>query len=82
MALRWGGEEFGIFVNAPLEEAKKLAERIRKRLEESPVDGVKITASFGVGEYRGEDPKEFFQKVDQALYRAKKMGKNRVEVAE
>ena len=82
VALRWGGEEFGIFVNAPLEEAKKLAERIRKRLEESPVDGVKITASFGVGEYRGEDPKEFFQKVDQALYRAKKMGKNRVEVAE
>ena len=82
IALRWGGEEFGVFVKAPLEDAKKLAERIRKRLEESPVDGVKITASFGVGEYRGEDPKEFFQKVDQALYRAKKMGKNRVEVAE
>jgi len=82
IALRWGGEEFGVFVKAPLEDAKKLAERIRKRLEESPVDGVKITASFGVGEYRGEDPKEFFQKVDQALYRAKKMGKNRVETAE
>ncbi len=82
IALRWGGEEFGIFVKAPIEDAKKLAERLRKAVENSPVEGVKITASFGVGEYKGEDPKEFFEKVDEALYRAKKMGKNRVETAD
>ena len=81
IAVRWGGEEFGIFVKAPLEVAVKLAERLRKRLEENPVDGIKITASFGVGEYKGEDPKEFFKKVDEALYRAKRKGKNRVEKA-
>jgi diguanylate cyclase (GGDEF)-like protein len=81
IAVRWGGEEFGIFVKAPLDVALKLAERVRKRLEESPIDGIKITASFGVGEYKGEDPKEFFKKVDEALYRAKRKGKNRVEKA-
>ncbi len=79
IAVRWGGEEFGIFVKAPLEVAEKLAERIRRKLENTPVEGIKITASFGVGEYRGEDPKEFFRKVDEALYRAKRNGKNRVE---
>ena len=81
IAVRVGGEEFGIFVKGHLEVAEKLAERIRRKLENSPVDGVKITASFGVGEYRGEDPKEFFRKVDEALYRAKRNGKNRVEKA-
>ena len=81
IAIRWGGEEFGIFVNAPLPIAVKLAERIRQILERNPVEGVKVTASFGVGEYRGEDPKEFFRKVDEALYRAKRNGKNRVEIA-
>jgi len=81
IAVRWGGEEFGIFVKAPLNVATKLAERLRRRLEETSIEGIKITASFGVGEYRGEDPKEFFRKVDEALYRAKRNGKNRVEKA-
>ena len=82
VVVRWGGEEFGIFVNAPLKEAVQLAERIRSSLEKNPLCKVKVTASFGVGEYRGEDPKEFFKRVDEALYRAKKNGKNRVEITD
>jgi diguanylate cyclase (GGDEF)-like protein len=80
IAIRWGGEEFAIFVNGPLDIAVKLAERLRRIIENSPVNGVKITASFGVGEFKGGDPKEFFKKVDEALYRAKQKGRNRVEV--
>ena len=80
VAFRWGGEEFAILVPAPKEAAKRLAERLRKALENSPLKGVKITASFGVAQV-DEDPKETFKKVDQALYRAKRAGKNRVEEA-
>ena len=82
VVVRWGGEEFGIFVNAPLKDATQLVERIRSSLERNPLCGVKVTASFGVGEYKGEDPKEFFKKVDEALYRAKRNGKNRVEITD
>jgi diguanylate cyclase (GGDEF)-like protein len=81
VAVRWGGEEFAIFINGSLEDALKLARRLRETIENTPIDGVKITASFGVAEYRGEDPKEFFKKVDKALYRAKQKGRNRIEIA-
>jgi len=79
-AFRWGGEEFAIFIKGNKEEAYRLAERLRKAIETSPINGIKITASFGVGEYSGGNPLRFFHKVDQALYKAKKLGKNRVEI--
>jgi len=81
-AFRWGGEEFAIFIKGNKEEAYKLAERLRKAIATSPINGIKITASFGVGEYTGGNPIRFFHKVDQALYKAKKFGKNRVEIVE
>ncbi len=82
VAFRWGGEEFAIFVRGDREAARKLAERIRKVIELTPVNGIKITASFGVAEYGGEHPRELFEKADRALYEAKRKGKNRVEVAD
>ena len=77
---RWGGEEFMIVLeNCELYQGCKIANNLRKKIEEHHfgVD-TKITCSFGVGEYKGGDLKEFLEEVDRHLYQAKKEGKNRV----
>ncbi|CAM3556368.1 diguanylate cyclase [Deinococcus saxicola] len=81
---RWGGEEFLIVApQTDLFHAQALAERIRSLIGQSPFDEVgSITASFGVAAYRdGESILTLMQRADEALYRAKHAGKNRVEVA-
>lgn len=78
---RWGGEEFVILLpGTNLENAKKLAENLRIKIqEESFSTAGKITASFGVGEYQDkESKKDIFSRVDKLLYEAKKAGRNRV----
>lgn len=82
---RWGGEEFLIFCpNATSHDAQILAERLREIIESTAQEKseLQITCSFGVAEYSGLTNKEtaYLQKVDNALYRAKRNGKNRVEV--
>ncbi len=85
---RIGGEEFCIAVwNCENDPAHRLAERIRQafaRLEHSGVsDDVRLTASFGVATAReGETYKQLFARADEALYRAKSSGRDRVENAE
>ena len=77
---RWGGEEFFIVLpKVPHFRALEIAERIRRRLEEQPPleDGRRVTASFGVAEVEpGEDYAEFYKRLDEKLYIAKKNGKN------
>lgn len=84
---RYGGEEFVILLpNTDRKEAHVLAERIRKDIEDhifrSPFirEGYKVTISGGIATYPedGRDSKSIMYAVDQALYRAKEMGKNRV----
>ncbi len=78
---RWGGEEFMIVVpNTALENAFVLAEKLRGLIEELKVaDNVKFTASFGVTEFGGnEDADSLTNRADEALYRAKKEGRNKV----
>ena len=86
---RVGGEEFAIvFPGARSVQAASLAEQVRKRLEakkwavgsSGAVVGT-VTASFGVAERReGEGAEELIKRADQALYRAKASGRNRIVV--
>lgn len=85
MFARWGGEEFVILqIDTPIEGTAALAERLRQEIERSPLDPVgKITISLGVAAYEeGESIEAFVKKVDEAMYQAKKAGKNRVVVAD
>lgn len=82
MVARWGGEEFVIiFVETAIDDAVATANILRQRVESinHPVAG-KITVSFGVTEYEKEDTLDsLFERCDQALYKAKENGRNRVE---
>ena len=79
---RWGGEEFMVLLpDTGLDEAASVAEKLRRTIVAHPFDKVgSVTASFGVVEFQEpEDATALLQRVDQALYRAKHRGRNRVE---
>ncbi|RXJ87557.1 diguanylate cyclase [Arcobacter sp. CECT 8985] len=80
--VRWGGEEFIVLLpETNLEGAFKVAEKIRVALEEFKDDSIpeKITSSFGVTTLKkGDTENSFIEKADEALYEAKKQGRNRV----
>jgi len=76
---RWGGEEFIIFLpNTKIENAKNIAEKLRKIIEEHAFSSIKkVTCSFGVTQLREEDTKaSFLKRVDVLLYKAKNSGRN------
>ncbi|HIC09082.1 MAG TPA: GGDEF domain-containing protein [Aquificales bacterium] len=82
--VRWGGEEFVVLLpRTDLKGAEKVAEKLRKAIESLNIEpyGVRITASFGVTEILpGETLDNALERADKALYKAKNLGKNRVEV--
>ncbi len=83
---RWGGEEFlVIFSEIKLTAARIVAERLRGRLANTPQvdDGPEqISVSIGLSMLRpGVTADALIEQADQALYRAKARGRNRVEVA-
>jgi diguanylate cyclase (GGDEF)-like protein/PAS domain S-box-containing protein len=78
---RWGGEEFIIICNnTNLDNAKNLAENIRKIIQNIKFDKVGTkTISIGLAQFQEEDDvKTIFKKADNALYEAKTTGKNKV----
>ena len=80
---RWGGEEFvKILPNTSLKGARQLAEHLRAIVEHHIfIDNLRVTCSFGVSEFKIYDTKEsVMKKADDALYRAKTNGRNRVEI--
>ncbi len=88
---RYGGEELAVVLpGTDLEGAYNLAERVRTGIEalELPLlDGIgalRITASFGAATLPGsaDDTRSLFAAADEALYRAKRAGKNRTERAD
>ncbi len=81
--IRWGGEEFLlIFSGCELAQALPLAERCRMGVQRTDHDRVgQVTLSMGVGELqRGETLAHLIERVDQALYAAKRAGRNQVLV--
>ncbi len=83
---RWGGEEFIMMLpGISAKEAAIFAERLRHRLEEItfPDPDTRLTASFGVSEFQpGDTSTSFIERADQALYEAKRLGKNQVTFLE
>lgn len=78
---RWGGEEFIIiYPETTLDGAKQHIEGIRSRIENHLFSVVKHkTASFGLTMYKkGDTIESLIKRVDDALYQAKELGRNRV----
>ncbi len=78
---RWGGEEFLIIIPEANEEGiMKLAESIRRKIENYPFSDVgQKTASFGVSISADSDEvKDCIKRADEALYEAKDSGRNKV----
>ncbi len=81
---RWGGEEFILLCeDTDAEGARILAEKIRAKISTTIFDKVgHITVSFGVAESNGKDTIETLtNRADEALYEAKRTGRNKVCVA-
>ncbi|WP_439134467.1 sensor domain-containing diguanylate cyclase [Pseudomaricurvus sp.] len=84
---RWGGEEYLILLpDCSLEQAALVAEKIRQISEDQQLkvdDGdLSVTLSLGVAELRENETQEsVIARADEALFKAKNLGRNRVEVA-
>jgi diguanylate cyclase (GGDEF)-like protein len=86
---RYGGEELVLLLpHTPLEGALSLAERLRYQIEQTPYRAGEahdhLTASLGVAVYERSmrEPRDLLAAADQALYRSKREGRNRVSLAE
>jgi len=79
---RYGGEEFVILLpETKIESAIEVAEKLREKIQNHKFEHIEgVTCSFGVTEYAGgEDVDSFIKRMDDALYTAKRNGRNRVE---
>lgn len=88
---RFGGEEFIVLLpGLGLAQAGAMAESLRERLAaqrlacEGAPEPLALSASFGVAEWQGprEDPARLLMRADQALYRAKRAGRNQVQTVD
>jgi diguanylate cyclase (GGDEF)-like protein len=84
LVYRLGGEEFLIVLpGIGIADAEKTAERLRAAVQESSPTGIEITISLGLSTGSGEtvDYDTLFKAADEALYTAKRAGRNQVAVA-
>jgi diguanylate cyclase (GGDEF)-like protein len=86
--VRFGGEEFAVFLAGGTEtDGASFAERVRDQVHELRFEGrlaqVRVTISGGLAQHRaGEKLDELIERADQALYDAKRTGRNRIVIAE
>jgi diguanylate cyclase (GGDEF)-like protein len=81
---RYGGEEFALLLpETPSEGAESIAERLRHAVAAAGWDRREVTVSVGVSSLEDETPSPagLVEAADQALYRSKRNGRNRVTVA-
>ena len=82
VAARYGGEEFSILLpQTTVDEAKTIAERVRENVEKTKFNKRRITVSIGIASCSQVicNAPEIIAAADQALYRAKEMGRNNVQ---
>jgi diguanylate cyclase (GGDEF)-like protein len=80
---RWGGDELVLLLtDTNLTGAANLAEKLRRLVEDHTFPHSRpLSISLGVSEYRdGDSQASFIERADAAMYRAKRGGRNRVEV--
>ncbi len=80
---RWGGEEFVLlFFECNKDDAKNKADFLREEIEKTYHETAgRITVSIGISQYQENDSIDsLFKRADEALYRAKEKGRNRVEI--
>ena len=83
IVVRWGGEEFLVLIqNATLQGAYDTAQKIRIAIENNVFNSIdKVTASFGIALYDGShEITTVVKNADDALYKAKHNGRNKVEI--
>jgi diguanylate cyclase (GGDEF)-like protein len=84
---RWGGEEFlGIFPETNMRQGRLVAERIRRSVADTPfltsAGPLHLTVSVGICRLSlADDDRSLVRRADQALYSAKRRGRNRVTAA-
>jgi len=85
LLFRIGGEEFMILLlETNVTDAVALADDLRLRVEQAPLlQDQKVTVSVGICAQRaGQSAEDWIKCADTALYRAKRNGRNRIEIVE
>jgi two-component system cell cycle response regulator len=91
LAARFGGEEFVVLMpGTRIENSRDVANRMRQRIQDTPfvvtheVGQINKTISIGMSHvnHMGDSAESILKRADEALYRAKNSGRNKVEVAE
>ena len=81
--IRWGGEEFLVIMpDCPADRAVRTAEELRKTVESVDNGVCKTTISIGVAMYDGGNYHDTIRKADEAMYKAKASGRNKVVLYE